>query len=291
MTELQKRLIVAAIGIPTAILIIFTGSFLFAISVIAASSVALNEFYNIASKKDIQPDKIPGIIMGAVLQIVLYLSVVGIISPVSMIVVSFLFVFVVLLRQLFSKKRPHPIVNIAATVGGVMYISLFFGSLILLREFASFASTFGLANHLNKMAEGSVWAWIVTSMMASVWACDSAAYFIGKAIGKHKLFVSISPKKTWEGAIAGLIGAVLVFMTAAHFFFAEVGWANALVIGIIIGISGQIGDLAESQLKRDAGVKDSSALFPGHGGMLDRFDSIIFVSPLTLSYLIIIFML
>jgi len=119
--------------------------------------------------------------------------------------------------------------------------------------------------------------------------CDSAAYFTGLAIGKHKLFPRVSPKKTWEGAIGGGIGAVLVVVALFHWLMPLVPTIHGIAVGIIIAVFGPIGDLAESWLKRDAVVKDSSHLIPGHGGLLDRFDSMLFVAPLVTVYLVLIF--
>ncbi len=124
-------------------------------------------------------------------------------------------------------------------------------------------------------------------MLASIWICDSAAYFIGRAFGKHKIAKLISPNKSWEGGIAGLIAAIAAWLIARSYIggFEQVSLSTAIAMGIIAGAFGQIGDFAESMLKRDAGVKDSSTLIPGHGGVLDRIDSILFVAPLVYLYL------
>lgn len=118
------------------------------------------------------------------------------------------------------------------------------------------------------------------------WANDSAAYFVGNAIGRTKLSPALSPGKTWEGAIGGLFGSVVAAFTCAIWFLDElpvltVTPQQAALIGLVIGIVAQVGDLVESALKREAGVKDSGRLFPGHGGMLDRVDSLIWTFPFT----------
>jgi phosphatidate cytidylyltransferase len=118
-----------------------------------------------------------------------------------------------------------------------------------------------------------------------IWVCDSAAYYIGSAFGKHKLFPRVSPNKSWEGAIAGFIFAVVTAVAAKYLLLDYLRTDQAVILGIIVGIFGQLGDLFESLLKRDAGVKDSSNLIPGHGGVLDRFDSLLVVSPLVYLYL------
>jgi phosphatidate cytidylyltransferase len=125
----------------------------------------------------------------------------------------------------------------------------------------------------------------VIALFASIWLCDSAAYFAGRALGRTKLFERVSPKKTWEGAAAGFVFAIGAFLLARVLVLPYLTVTSAVVCGAIVGVFGQVGDLAESLLKRDAGVKDSSALIPGHGGVLDRFDSLLFVSPLVFLYL------
>jgi len=119
-------------------------------------------------------------------------------------------------------------------------------------------------------------------ILITIWICDTFAYTFGKRLGKHKLYEKVSPNKTIEGSIAGLLGAILTVIIVKIFNILPFSWSSVLLIGATIGIFGQIGDLVESWFKRDAGVKDSSALLPGHGGMLDRFDSLFFLSPIIL---------
>jgi len=129
--------------------------------------------------------------------------------------------------------------------------------------------------------------WIIL-MLVTIWICDTAAYFIGKAVGKHKLFPRVSPNKTVEGAVAG---TVFSFITAYIFhltYIKSLTLFQCLVIALIVSVMGQIGDLIESVFKRDAGEKDSSNLLPGHGGMLDRFDAPLFVAPLVYLYMVFI---
>ena len=129
---------------------------------------------------------------------------------------------------------------------------------------------------------------LIISIFITLWVTDSAAYFLGTAFGKHKLFPRVSPNKSWEGALAGFIFAIISMVVLNTVLLAFISLTDALVIGVIIGLFGQIGDLIESLLKRDAGVKDSSNIIPGHGGVLDRFDSLIFSSPLIFLYILYI---
>ena len=127
--------------------------------------------------------------------------------------------------------------------------------------------------------------YLIVSILASIRVGDSAAYYGGTSLGKHKIFPRVSPNKSWEGAIFGFIFSVGTITLAKLIVLDFLSWNNVIIIGIIIGVIGQIGDFVESLLKRDAGVKDSSAIIPGHGGVFDRFDSLLFVAPALWFYL------
>lgn len=138
-------------------------------------------------------------------------------------------------------------------VFGVLYIPFMLSHLVLLRH------------------QG---AWAVLIPVLCTWACDVFAYLTGKAFGRHKMAPSISPAKTWEGAAGGFLASCCASVAISQ--YTNLGTANSLLVGMLLGIGGQVGDLAESALKRRAGVKDAGALIPGHGGILDRFDSLLF---------------
>ncbi len=126
-------------------------------------------------------------------------------------------------------------------------------------------------------------------LFISVWAGDCMAYFIGTKFGKHRLNKEVSPKKSWEGFFAGVLGAVIAAVVCWEIFFPwYITWWAAALLGLAISLSGQLADLAESLIKRSNGVKDSSAILPGHGGFLDRFDSYLFAAPV-LYYIILAF--
>lgn len=120
--------------------------------------------------------------------------------------------------------------------------------------------------------------WIIVGIFILIWANDTFAFLVGKAIGKHKLFERISPKKTIEGFIGGMAFALL-FSLFVSFYMSDDSWHHWVIIAVIVSVFGTIGDLIESKFKRIAGVKDSGRIMPGHGGILDRLDSVIFVAP------------
>ena len=149
-----------------------------------------------------------------------------------------------------------------ALVFGVIYIPYLLGYLVLLRSHP----------------EGFRWILLI---MFIVMSGDSAAYFIGCRYGKTKLYPEVSPNKSVEGALGGLLGSLAGAIIAKELFFGELTLMNAIVASLLIGAFSQVGDLFESLLKRSCGVKDSGTIFPGHGGVLDRFDSILFAAPVT----------
>jgi len=130
--------------------------------------------------------------------------------------------------------------------------------------------------------------WIIVIMLI-VMTNDSAAYYSGSAFGKHRLYPLVSPKKSIEGAIGGLIGSIGGTMLAKFTFFPQLAFTDAILMALVVGMIGQAGDLFESLLKRSFGVKDSGSIIPGHGGVLDRLDSILFAAPVTYYYVLFFF--
>ncbi len=297
LSDLIKRIIVGAVGIPIAVGIIYLGGYLFMAVIIVISSLAMHEYYKLAEKKGVWPLKWLSIVFGALFLFVAFEILKkggdyqslhpGIVFPSLMI----LYILALLTGGLFRRKQANPLLSIAVSITGFMYITLSFMFLLGVRYFdtsVELAAGTGI-NSIKPWAaaiDGRWAGWLLLSVFLAVWICDSAAYFIGKAIGKHKLMERVSPKKTWEGAIAGFVFAIITFIVCTFFLIKGLPLIHAVVCGAIVGTAGQVGDLAESLLKRDAGVKDSSNLLPGHGGALDRFDSIIFVMPLVYIYLL-----
>jgi phosphatidate cytidylyltransferase len=127
--------------------------------------------------------------------------------------------------------------------------------------------------------------WLLLFALAITWAADTTAYFVGRAMGKHPLAPHISPKKTWEGSIGGIVGSLIIGYVAK--FFVPIPLGHLLAMAFVANVAGQMGDLLESAYKRSAGVKDSGSLLPGHGGVLDRIDALVLCFPVVWYYLVI----
>tara|TARA_Y100000590_G_C15683926_1_gene1000852 strand:- start:1148 stop:1975 length:828 start_codon:yes stop_codon:yes gene_type:complete len=169
--------------------------------------------------------------------------------------------------EVFQKKST-PLLNISSALFSFIWIGLMLGSLSELRNLP----VVGLS--------------VTMSLFISVWICDTAAFVFGMKFGNRKILPQVSPNKTWVGSIAGLFFSLffMIFLYKIHFFDNSIVFIDILFLGIISGIFGQLGDFAESLLKREANIKDTSNLLRGHGGVLDRFDSLSFAAPLTLLY-------
>ena len=169
--------------------------------------------------------------------------------------------------EIFRKKET-PLLNISILVFSFVWLGLMLGSLSELRNLPDIGFKITLA------------------LFLSVWICDTGAFFFGKKFGKKKILPDISPNKTWVGTIAGFISSMifLLILNQSGYFPDIFSLVDVVVLGLITGIFGQFGDWAESLLKREAGVKDTSNILAGHGGVLDRFDSLTFAAPLTLIY-------
>lgn len=305
-TSLPTRVGVAVVGIPLILWLTYEGGYFFFAFVALISALSLHEFYALQERRGSFPLKSVGLVAGFLvtaafiyprfhLQLFRFLEERGMrlamFSPLQfLLVVLLLFCLIALTIELFRAKC-SPSGNLGATVLGVMVISLFFGCLIGIREVFpygfpvnKFLSTFPQDEAREAVIDR--WgAYTMISLFATIWICDTAAYFVGSKFGKHKLFERVSPKKSWEGAIAGFVAAALTMVVAKEIALEYLSVGHAVTIGMLIGSFGQMGDLVESRFKRDVGVKDSSSIIPGHGGVYDRFDSLVFVSPIVYLYL------
>lgn len=270
---LNRRVGSAVIGILLLVFILNTGGLLFLAAVLLLAAIGLNEFYELAAVKGVRPDKILGIVSGLFLLVMGYLDFKGLIIDSDLYLGIILILYILLLSNLFKENHQtdSPILDTAVTLLGIIYIGGLFLYLILIYNFSSGGVNIG---------KRLIWLPILAT-----WITDTAAYFTGLNFGRHKLAPNISPNKTIEGAVGGLIGSVLLLSLAGlwpPFNFLDL--KNRIILGILVGIAAQLGDLVESAFKRDAQIKDSGNLIPGHGGVLDRFDSLLFVLPVTYYY-------
>ncbi len=269
MSNLLTRVLIALVGIPLILFITLKGKFFFLGFVILISILATFEYYQLIMRKNLSPVVIVGLISIFLIDLIFYFGKIQLLIP--------LIILTVLLSgliELFRKpKFPEwsASSNFAVTLFPVFYIGLSFGTLIGLRELK-----------WSNYFDGGI---LIISVLAIIWICDTAAYFIGKSFGKRKLYERVSPNKTVEGFVGGFIFALISSFVARYLVLDYFTWVDAIVVGVIVGIFGQLGDLVESLIKRDVGVKDSSNIIPGHGGVFDRFDSLIYVAPLVYLYI------
>jgi phosphatidate cytidylyltransferase len=205
--------------------------------------------------------------------VMLFIILAFVLEPISVEMGVFLTLLVVPASYVFSRKAlDDALPSSAIAVMATLYVGMLGGSLIRLRN--DFSPNIGPK--------------LVFFLLLVVWLGDAGAYYVGKQFGRHKLSPRISPKKTVEGLIGGVITSIITAIVIQSTFFHEMPLVHAVIGGIVLSIAGVIGDLAESMWKRSAAVKDSGTLIPGHGGFLDRFDSIFFTAPLLYVYWVLI---
>jgi phosphatidate cytidylyltransferase len=227
------------------------------------------EFYTLSQKARIKPQFFLGLLIGLSLFISTFLYTTGVIGSLFLLGFIPLLICIFILELYRNHRRPFH--NIAYTYLGIFYIAI----PISLFNFFVFDSTTIPFNYTYE---------ILLSYFILIWANDTGAYLFGVSIGKHRIFPRISPKKSWEGFIGGLIFTAIVAW-GISLYFHNIIFAHWLVIGSISAIIGVFGDLVESMFKRSLDVKDSGKFLPGHGGVLDRFDSVFLSAPIVFVYL------
>ena len=259
-----KRIASALIGFPGVVLVlVFANNYITDIAISIVAVIAIQEFYNAVAKES-KPIRWLGYLACITIA---FIHIIQETMPAeyieSLIIISIPSLVLILFLHVIISKMKINFKDIAYTAFGVIYIALFIMFLALIR---------GLEN-------GKILIWYV---FFSAWATDVFAYFVGKYLGKHK-FSEISPKKTIEGCIGGIFGAVIVTFVYTYcinnFLAFEYSYIYIGIITAGLSIISQIGDFAASTIKRYVGIKDYSELIPGHGGMLDRIDSLLFIAP------------
>jgi phosphatidate cytidylyltransferase len=259
------RIAASVVFIPCFIIITNTGGYHFLAFANALIFVGMWEFYRMLEAKGTHPYKFIGIVCGLVLSWYVFFRN-GMYSNLFLT----LALITLMSLELARRKAQMAVYHISSTVFGVIYIAFLGSHLILLREYP-----------LTVNLDYSMGASFVFLVFVVTWAGDTGAYIVGSLIGRHALIPRVSEKKTKEGSLGGLVFSIGGALVASQTFAPYLGLWQALLLGLMAGILGQLGDLFESLVKRDLDVKDASAMIPGHGGILDRFDSLLFTAPLT----------
>lgn len=287
-TELTRRWAVAAVGVPLVVVVLYVGSWALAGLVAVLAAIGADECFRLARHKGVRPVGWVGIPVAALFPVVATVAA----TPAAFGATALMSVAVAALLLLvwitfWRGAEGEPLAAAGATLFGAVYPGLALAVVPLLHA---------LPGQLGWSAEGSA-AWAAVAVVAlpltSTWVGDATAYFAGSAFGRRRLAPAISPKKSWEGAVAGVMGAsigAVVWHLVVRDVIPGAPLTPTLValVGACIGVGAILGDLAESVLKRDAGVKDSGTLLPGHGGVLDRVDALVLTLPLSYGLLLLL---
>jgi phosphatidate cytidylyltransferase len=269
LNELAKRVLFALVGAPLTIALIYFGGWILATALGVIAGLGAWELYRMTRTAGNDPLETAGIVIAASVPLMVHATYLGVFRVTITVAVMILLALtggVIWARGTTGK----PLVTLALTVTGIVYPAL-----------VTYMYPIRYHDYAIGAREGTI---LLMLPILLTWATDTGAYFFGRALGRHKLIPSVSPAKTVEGAVGGVVVAVVAAWLYVMFLlepFAQLSMVpvGLVVFAIVISVVAQIGDLAESLFKRDAGVKDSSRLLPGHGGILDRFDSLLFVLP------------
>jgi len=269
-SNLSKRVYSAFVFVPFFILITYIGGFVFTLFIMVLVLIGMHELFSMLEAGGARPFRLPGYILAAAVCVFAYY---GSGNPYMIIAGFTLTVLAAVALFAVESVVGRTSAALALTVGSVLYVAWLFAIQIPLREYGA-----------ALIPEGSfgsdVTGWLLLLFGYSmVWTCDTGAYFIGKRFGRYKLVPGVSPGKTVEGAAGGFLLTVLVAFIFRTLFLQQIPMATTILLGITAGVTCQIGDIFESKLKRMGKIKDSSNIIPGHGGILDRFDGMLFALP------------
>lgn len=252
MKDLGVRLASGIIGLALLIIVLILGDYYLAIGLLILSLIGLREFYNAVRKIDMEPISIIGYVATVFIYISYYVDLINVDFIISISVIISLVCTVI-----YSNKN---IKDASLTIMGILYIPILLSYIMLM--------------------DGSYYLWVIFLI---AFGTDTFAYIIGSLLGKKKLCPEISPKKSVEGALGGIAGSVIVTLIYSVVMNLGPLWSIG-ILALIGSIISQVGDLTASRIKRIAGIKDYGKIMPGHGGVLDRFDSIIFTAPIVYYY-------
>ncbi len=262
---LYLRVLSALVGIPIVIGAVYMGGPWYAILLLLVANLGVFEYVSMLKTRDYKAPVTIGFIGVSLFLVAVYLDLPGFIYPIIMLIYSILFV-----NSLFGMGR-QSIAESAVFLWGIIYLGGFCGYMLTLRM----------------MPEGAIYTYM---LLIGVWIHDTAAFFIGRRWGIHKFAPAISPNKSVEGSVAGVLSTVIIAFSIAILLpgFLPVNPGQAILFGLGIAVFSQLGDLLESAMKRQLDVKDSGSLIPGHGGILDRFDSLLFSAPFVYYFFLLV---
>lgn len=258
----MKRILSAVLFLPFFYFVVVFSPASFAGLLLAAGVLGLLEIYRLAAARGLECNRAIGILVVAGVLYSFYEPTFPLTVPLLLGVVG-IPVWALLTRGTSSRG----LAAMAVTLFGALFLGVLFGYQIVLRKFG-----------------GELGRNLVFLLYLVVWTGDTAAYYLGRALGRHRLSPEISPNKTVEGAVAGVAGSLLAAGGARLWFLPQLTWMDCLAVGFLLAGAGVLGDLVESMWKREAGAKDSASLVPGHGGILDRSDSLLFGAPILYYY-------
>lgn len=280
-SETALRLATAAIAIPLVLYLIARGGFWVLGAVMALVYLGINELYSLIEAKGASPHRVFGLSAGVALPVIAYFG-----NEYHATLAMTATLLGVMVAEVRKEEISEALASISGTFFGVFYVGWLLSHVIPLRNFDRVVESKWGAEAAASLTPDSG-AFLVVFVVATVVACDAGAYFAGRAFGKHKLAPRISPGKTLEGAIGGIVAGTAVALVCKALFAwlwpalsVVIPWSIVIPVGILLSIAGIIGDLVESMLKRDAAIKDAGALLPGMGGVLDRLDSALLAVPL-----------
>ncbi len=270
MKDLYKRTLTGAILVILLYAALFAGPVTFFIFFSILNLLGLWEFYGMIKNPGCIPQKWAGITAGVLSLTILYFVTSGLL-PMEFVSLLVPIAFMLLLIELY-RKTDQPVVNVGLSLFALLYITVPVGVL----GFMAYApGENGLVSYSP---------WIVGTYFLLIMVNDTAGYLVGVPFGKNRLFERISPKKSWEGAIGGLVFTLLAsWLISMH--LTELSTSEWLVVGFLVVLFGTFGDLVESMFKRSLNLKDSGSIFPGHGGILDRYDAVFISAPFVVAYL------
>jgi phosphatidate cytidylyltransferase len=265
-SNLTQRIVAALVGVSIILTCIYYSPWTYFAVFFFICMFTLREFYKLVGLDGMVPLKTFGTLCGLTLFTLIFLVESSILHP-QFYFLLFPLAFGIFLIKLYKKSDRKPFTNIAITFLGIIYVALPFGLL-----------------HVASFSQGSYHFEIIIGTLFILWASDTGAYFAGVRFGKRKLFERVSPKKSWEGSVGGAVLAFAFCWIMAESFPLLPFWKWAVVTMIII-VTGTYGDLIESLFKRSIEIKDSGTSIPGHGGFMDRFDSLLVASPFITAFL------